>query len=74
LKLYRICRRYTANTTQPDVLDVALNTGLVILLVVFVTIQVKNNSTAEDIFTSIAGISWSGNLEFQEKVLLLGAV
>jgi len=61
-------RRYTANTTQPDVLDVALNTGLVILLVVFVTIQVKNNSTAEDIFTSIAGISWSGNLEFQEKV------
>mmetsp|Transcript_40115 Transcript_40115/g.95291 ORF Transcript_40115/g.95291 Transcript_40115/m.95291 type:complete len:1529 (-) Transcript_40115:153-4739(-) len=42
--------------------------GLVILLVVFVTIQVKNNSTAEDIFTSIAGISWSGNLEFQEKV------
>uniref|UniRef100_A0A061S5N1 Polycystin cation channel PKD1/PKD2 domain-containing protein n=1 Tax=Tetraselmis sp. GSL018 TaxID=582737 RepID=A0A061S5N1_9CHLO len=61
-------RKYTSNTTQPDVLDVLLNVGLIFLLIAFLVEQLGNNSTAEDTFTSIADIDWSGDMDFQEKI------
>jgi len=62
--------RYTADTQQPDALDVLLSLGLLGFLSFSIAQTVHKVSYADDIFGTMAEIDWSdGDVLFTEKVL-----
>eukprot|EP00873_Tetraselmis_striata_P016585 jgi/Tetstr1/436849/TSEL_025626.t1 len=60
---------YTANTSQPDALDIIMSLGVVVFLGASIPLAREKATTAHDVFGDMGSIDWANNeQEFSEKV------
>eukprot|EP00873_Tetraselmis_striata_P014405 jgi/Tetstr1/434669/TSEL_023760.t1 len=62
-------RRYSADTTQPDLLDVLASVGITVMLVYQMIGKRIHNQELSDVYESLAGLQWgSQTIAFPEKM------
>eukprot|EP00191_Tetraselmis_sp_GSL018_P004087 CAMPEP_0177607570 /NCGR_PEP_ID=MMETSP0419_2-20121207/17990_1 /TAXON_ID=582737 /ORGANISM="Tetraselmis sp., Strain GSL018" /LENGTH=978 /DNA_ID=CAMNT_0019102165 /DNA_START=848 /DNA_END=3781 /DNA_ORIENTATION=- len=63
-------RKYSFNTSQPDLLDVVFNIGMLALMIAFLANQVTNRDAAGKALSEVADIDWGGEDSFDDKVYI----